>query len=113
MIRTYTDDVKELFESGLVEIVKVKVFSARYGEDDEISITDFMDDFKTLTQSGIFINSVTWSFDTNTEEITPECDLYIRGETDGEEEVLVYIKLDKESTTKEAIQMLSKWLRRE
>ena len=111
MVRTYIDDVKELFESELVEIVKVKVFSIKYGEDEEISKMDFMDNFKTLIQSGVFANSVTWSFDTNTEDIFPECDLHIRGEIDGEEEVLVYVKLNKENTEEEAIQILSKWLR--
>ena len=96
MVRKYTDDIREILDSEFVEVIKVKLFSTRYGEDDEIPISDFMDDFRKFIQSGIFVNSVIWRLDTDIEEIIPECDMCIRGEIDGEEEVLVYIRLLQE-----------------
>lgn len=96
MIRKYTDDIREILDSEFVEVIKVKLFSSKYREGDEIPISDFMDDFRKFIQSGIFVNSVIWKLDTDIEEIIPECDMYIRGEIDGEKEVLVYIRLIEE-----------------
>ena len=96
MIRKYTDDIREILDSEFVEVVKVKLFSTKSREGDEIPISDFMDDFRKFIQSGIFVNSVIWRLDTDIEEIIPECDMCIRGEIDGEEEVLMYIRLFQE-----------------
>lgn len=110
MVRKYTDEIREILDSEFVEIIKVKLFSVRYGEDNEIPISDFTDDFKIFIQSGIFVNSVVWKLDTDIEEIIPECDMYIRGEIDGEKEVLVYIRLIEEKIFLNWLGKLDKWL---
>jgi len=44
VICTYTENLKELFDSGLVKISKVELYNFRSTESREISITDFMND---------------------------------------------------------------------
>ena len=114
MVSTYTENVKELFDSGLVRINKVKIYNFRSKENREITVTNFMNDFQMLSKSEIFRDSVIWKYDTFIDSLIMESDMYvIQAEIGETEEITIHIDFNKENTAKEANKILLKWMERE
>lgn len=114
MVRTYTENLKELLDSGLVRICKVELYNFRSKESKEISVTDFMNEFRLLSKSEIFRNSVVWKFDTFIDSLIMESDMFvIQAEVGETEEITIHIEFNKENTAKEANEILLKWMKSE
>lgn len=88
---TYTERLHDIIDSGMVKIIRVKIFNSYYGEDDPVLMDDFLYSLETLSNAEIFSECIEWKCNFETHDIVPECNLYIEGKMDYWNKILIYL----------------------
>lgn len=104
-----TTSIWQLFEvvdSQMVEITKVDRFNNLYMETDEIDINEFLFSLKVLNDSVLFEDAVEWECNFKTKDMPTKCDLYIEGNVNTENMIMVYVRFKEGVSAKDIIPKL-------
>lgn len=103
---TDTDQLFEVIDSQMVDIIKVELFNNMYMETETISIDDFIYSLEVLCDSGLFKYAVNWECNFKTIDMPTKCDLYIEGNINAENMIMVYVRFREGLSARDIIPKL-------
>lgn len=105
-VTTSTWQLLEVVDSQMVEITKVDRFNNLYMETDGIDIDEFLYSLEVLNDSVLFEDAVEWECNFKTKDMATKCDLYIEGNINTENTIMVYVKFKEGVSVKDIIPKL-------
>lgn len=105
-VTTSTWQLFEVIDSQMVEITKVDRFNNLYMETDEIDINEFLYSLEVLNDSVLFEDAVEWECNFKTKDMSTKCDLYIEGNINTENMIMVYVRFKEGVSAKDIIPKL-------
>lgn len=105
-VTTSTWQLFDVIDSQMVEITKVDRFNNLYMETDEIDINEFLYSLEVLNGSVLFEDAVEWECNFKTKDMSTKCDLYIEGNINTENMIMVYVRFMEGVSVKDMIPKL-------
>lgn len=105
-VTTSTWQLFEMIGSQMVQITKVDRFNNLYMETDTVDINDFLCSLEALNDSELFEDAVEWECNFKTDDMPLKCDLYIEGNINTENMIMVYVRFKEGVFAKDIIPKL-------
>lgn len=105
-VTTSTFQLFEVVDSQMVEITRVDLFNNMYMETDVINLNEFLYSLEVLNDSVLFEDAVEWECNFKTNDMSTKCDLYIEGNINTENMIMVYVRFKEGVSAKDIIPKL-------
>lgn len=105
-VTTSTWQLFEVTNQQMVDIVKVDHFNSLYIETDTVDISYFLYSLEVLNDSELFQDAVEWECNFKTKDMPTKCDLYIEGNINAENMIMIYVRFREGVSAKDIIPKL-------